>query len=98
MECTGESQNERTWHQPRKTGEAVAHWLNGPREPRLEEIASMRRVLGIDKIDLLANGSVITNSDPFEFIGKPKEGLQPVKGEAVMGADAEQQPTTILTI
>lgn len=72
-----------------KTQGAVAHWLNGRREPGLDDIASIMRVLKIDKIDLLANGSVIANSASFEFIGKPREGLIPVKGEAVMGTDGE---------
>lgn len=72
-----------------KTQGAVAHWLNGRREPGLDDIASIMRVLHIDKVNLLSDGSVTTPTDSFEYVGKPKDGLIPVVGEAIMGMDGE---------
>lgn len=72
-----------------KTQGAVAHWLNDRREPGLDDIASIMRVLGIDKIDLLANGDIVADQGSVDMIGRPRDGLVPVKGEAVMGTDGE---------
>ncbi|MBF1995621.1 helix-turn-helix transcriptional regulator [Serratia symbiotica] len=72
-----------------KTQGAVAHWLNGRREPGLDDITSIMRVLKIDKVDLLADGSVTSSSESFEYVGKPRDGLIPVVGEALMGTDGE---------
>lgn len=68
---------------------AIAHWLNGKREPGIENIASIMRALKIDTISLLADGSVKSPQDEIEYAGKLKDGLVPVVGEAMMGADGE---------
>lgn len=72
-----------------RTQGAVAHWLNARREPGLEDIAAIMRVLKIDKIDLLANGDIVADQGSVDVIGRPRDGLVPVKGEAVMGTDGE---------
>lgn len=72
-----------------KTQGAIAHWLNGKRDPGIENIASIMRALKIDTISLLPDGSVKNPHDEIEYAGKLKDGLVPVVGEAVMGADGE---------
>ncbi|EAQ9804300.1 helix-turn-helix domain-containing protein [Salmonella enterica] len=67
----------------------VAHWLNGKRDPGIENIARIMRALNIDVISLLPDGSVKTPQDEIEYAGRPKDGLVPVVGEAMMGADGE---------
>ncbi|MDU2942399.1 MAG: S24 family peptidase [Citrobacter sp.] len=67
----------------------VAHWLNGKRDPGIENIARIMRALNIDEISLLPDGSVKTSQDEIEYAGRPKDGLVPVVGEAMMGADGE---------
>ncbi|HFZ0245920.1 TPA: S24 family peptidase [Klebsiella aerogenes] len=68
---------------------AIAHWLNGKRDPGIENIASIMRALKIDTISLLPDGSVRSPQDELEYAGKLKDGLVPVVGEAMMGADGE---------
>lgn len=80
-----------------KSQGAVAHWLNGRREPGLDDIANIMRALKIYKVNLLSDGNVTTSSDSFEYAGKLKNGLIPVLGEAVMGIDGEFEMCEELT-
>ncbi|HCU2526423.1 TPA: helix-turn-helix transcriptional regulator [Enterobacter hormaechei] len=75
-----------------KTQGAIAHWLNGRRDPGIDNIASIMRALKIDTINLMPDGSVTTPvaiPDEVELVGILKSGLIPVVGEAVMGTDGE---------
>lgn len=75
-----------------KTQGAIAHWLNGRRDPGLENIAAIMRALKIEAFKLLPDGSVSIpqeQADDVEFAGMVKTGLVPVIGEAVMGSDGE---------
>lgn len=76
-----------------KTQGAVAHWLNGRREPRLNDIAEMMRVLQIDRVNLLSDGCITISKDFSEYRSSPEEGLVPVRGDAVMKADGEFEMT-----
>ncbi len=42
-----------------KTQGAIGHWLNGRREPSIEDIAAMMKVLGLKELVLSSNGMVI---------------------------------------
>ncbi|EBP0013166.1 helix-turn-helix domain-containing protein [Salmonella enterica] len=74
-----------------KTQGAVAHWLNGRREPALQDIANMMKALGIDELKLTSDGTINSKvpADTLEFAGQPKNGYIPVRGEAWMGSDGE---------
>lgn len=74
-----------------RTQGAIAHWLNGRREPGLQEIASIMKALGIEELKLDSEGSVTKGNlnDALEFAGHPRKGAIPVKGEAWMGVDGE---------
>lgn len=74
-----------------KTQGAVAHWLNGKREPAIQDIADMMKALNISEIKLTSDGTVnnSSNTDELEFVGRPKNGYIPVRGEAWMGLDGE---------
>ncbi|MDR5611273.1 S24 family peptidase [Arsenophonus sp.] len=73
-----------------KTQGAIAHWLNGRREPSIEDIAKIMKVLGISEINLNSDANVKEiKQDKIEFIGVLKEGSVPVVGEAMMGIDGE---------
>lgn len=58
------------------------------REPNLEDIRIMATVLGIDPAELAYGGE-----NEAEYVGRPKEGLIKVLGEAVMGADGAFEMT-----
>ncbi|EPF7465388.1 helix-turn-helix transcriptional regulator [Serratia marcescens] len=74
-----------------RTQGAIAHWLNGRREPSLQEIANIMKALNIDELKLSSEGVVSNgqNKDELEFAGHPRNGAIPVKGEAWMGVDGE---------
>lgn len=74
-----------------RTQGAVAHWLNGRREPSLQEIANIMKALGIDELKLNSEGAVNSSQSDakLEFAGHPRAGLVAVKGEAWMGVDGE---------
>lgn len=44
-----------------KTQGAIGHWLNGRREPGLDDIAAIMRALGLDEITLKSSGGVRDN-------------------------------------
>ncbi|MGL9719953.1 S24 family peptidase [Symbiopectobacterium sp.] len=73
-----------------KTQGAIAHWLNGRREPSIEDIAKIMEILNIRELSLHSDATVQeTKPDKIEFVGMLKEGSVPVHGEAVMGVDGE---------
>ncbi|MFS1539523.1 MAG: S24 family peptidase [Candidatus Phlomobacter fragariae] len=73
-----------------KTQGAIAHWLNGRREPSIEDIAKIMKIIGIYEINLNSDASVQeVKQDNIEFMEILKEGSVPVVGEAVMGIDGE---------
>lgn len=48
-----------------KTPGAIGHWLNGRREPSLDEIAAILKFLGIQSVTLNSDGS-LTHETNFE--------------------------------
>jgi len=74
-----------------RTQGAVAHWLNGRREPSLQEIANIMKAVGIEEIKLNSEGTVSDGQkcNELEFAGHPRIGSIQVKGEALMGVDGE---------
>lgn len=73
-----------------KTQGAIAHWLNGRREPSIDDIANIMKILGISEISLHSDANVQERiKDDIEFAGVIKQGSIPVVGEAVMGIDGE---------
>jgi SOS-response transcriptional repressor LexA len=59
-----------------KTQGAVGHWLNGRREPSIEDISQIMKVLGITEIVLLDDGYVRRidelEGDNFTYLGPDK--------------------------
>lgn len=70
-----------------KTQGGVAHWLNGRREPGLDDIASIMRVLHIKEINIQSDTSVTTPQG--NGIANTKKDYVPVIGEAIMSTEGE---------
>lgn len=75
-----------------KTQGAIGHWLNGRREPGIEDIALIMKILGLPELRLNADGTV---SDPnaesnVKFVEPYKPGRRyPVLSKVQAGAWAE---------
>lgn len=72
-----------------KTQGAIGHWLNGRREPSVEDIAAIMKALHMDAMTLTSDGQAFIPSpgDEMEYAGKIRHGLVPVRGEAILGTD-----------
>lgn len=75
-----------------KTQGAIGHWLNGRREPSIEDIAAIMKILGMNEIRLSSDGSV---ADPkseanVTFVQPHSPGRKyPVLSKVQAGAWAE---------
>ncbi|MDV5356505.1 S24 family peptidase [Enterobacter asburiae] len=59
-----------------KTQGAIGHWLNGRREPGIDDISNIMKVLGIDEISLYRDGfakTLPTEGDNFAYAGPYKK-------------------------
>lgn len=59
-----------------KTQGAIGHWLNGRREPGVDDISNIMKVLGIDEISLYRDGfakTLPTEGDNFTYAGSYKK-------------------------
>lgn len=70
-----------------KTQGGVGHWLNGRRQPNIDDIAKMLGVVGVDQVVLNSDGSLEKLSDSSENVLMPKARLVPVVGEILMEED-----------
>lgn len=71
-----------------RTQGSIGHWLTGRRTPNFDDVAKMLNVVGVDQVILNSDGLITTlDNDELEIIGKPKDGIIPVVGEATMGHD-----------
>ncbi|MEG9475758.1 LexA family transcriptional regulator [Mannheimia indoligenes] len=71
-----------------RTQGSIGHWLTGRRTPNFDDVAKMLNVVGIDRVVLNSDGLISTlDEEELEIVGKPKNGIIPVVGEAMMGRD-----------
>ncbi|HCU0428853.1 helix-turn-helix domain-containing protein [Serratia marcescens] len=56
-----------------KTPGAIGHWLNGRREPSLDEIASILKFLGIQSVTLNSDGTLSSDDGQGITFVQPKE-------------------------
>ncbi|HBE9079123.1 LexA family transcriptional regulator [Serratia fonticola] len=80
-----------------KTQGGVGHWLNGRREPSVEDIASIMRALGIPEISITSDGGAELSGDNITYAGAYKPGKKyPVLSSVQAGAWAEAIETYTL--
>lgn len=71
-----------------RTQGSIGHWLTGRRTPNFDDVAKILNIVGVDKVVLNSDGLINTlDGNKLEMIGKPKDGLIAVVGEATMGRD-----------
>lgn len=59
-----------------KTQGAIGHWLNGRREPSIEDIAAIMKVLGLKELVLNADGSVNYPEDALANVANPRPHIE----------------------
>ncbi|MGG4624006.1 XRE family transcriptional regulator [Serratia odorifera] len=74
------------------TSKAVSKWLNAESIPRQDKLIELASFLKTD-VMWLQHGSAISgttnaqDTDEFEYAGKPRVGVVPVIGDAILGVD-----------
>lgn len=73
-----------------KTQGGIGHWLNGRREPSIDDITAIMRALGIPEMSISAKGGVALSGDNFTYAGPYTASKKfPVLSSVQAGAWAE---------
>ena len=59
-----------------KTQGAIGHWLNGRREPSIEDIAAIMKIIGMKELVLNSDGSVNYPDDVVGNVGNPTPHIE----------------------